>query len=121
MDPMQLNVRISQEADSTVISLLERILEKLDRMEQKENQFMATAAQALTDLQTAVAADTSIDSSAVTLIQNLAAAVQAANGVSPAAVEALVAQLQSNAGSLAAAVTANTTPPAPAPAVKPAS
>lgn len=79
-----------------------------------ERKVMATAAQALQDLQDAVAQDTSVDTSAVTLIQQLAVLVQQANGVSPDAVEALVAQLKSNAGGLASAVTAGT-PAAPAP------
>ena len=72
-----------------------------------------TAAQALSDLQAQVTAQTTVEQSAITLIQSLAAQITAANGVSPAAVEAVVAQFQSSASALAAAVTANT-PAAPA-------
>ena len=74
---------------------------------------MATAAQALSDLQAQVAAQTTVEQSAITLIQQLAAAVTAANGVSPAAVEAVIAQFKTSATALASAVTANT-PAAPA-------
>ena len=70
--------------------------------------FMATASQALTDLQNQVAAEQTVEQSAITLITNLAGQVAAANGVSPAAVEAVVAQIQNNAAALAAAVAANT-------------
>ena len=83
---------------------------------------MATSAQALSDLQAQVAAQTTVEQSAVTLIQSLAAQITAANGVSPAAVEAVVAQFQTSAAALAAAVTANTpAAPATAAAAKPAS
>lgn len=85
--------------------------------------FMATASQALTDLQNQVAAEQTVEQSAITLITNLAGQVAAANGVSPAAVEAVVAQIQSNAAALAAAVAANTpaAPSAPSSNVKSAS
>lgn len=75
---------------------------------------MASASQALTDIQTATASELTVEQSAITLIQQLAAQVTAANGVSPDAVEAVVAQINANAAALAAAVTANT-PAAPAP------
>lgn len=73
-----------------------------------ERKIMATSAQALSDLQNQVAAELTVEQSAVTLLQQLAAAVSAANGVSPDAVEAVVAQIKAHADALAAAVTANT-------------
>lgn len=73
-----------------------------------------TAAQALSDLQAQVTAQTTVEASAITLIQSLAAQITAANGVSPAAVEAVVAQFQTSATALAAAVTANTAAAPPA-------
>jgi hypothetical protein len=75
-------------------------------------------ADALTDLQNAVAAELTVEQSAITLLQQLAADVAAANAISPVAVEAVVANINANAAALAAAVTANT-PAAPAPAPTP--
>jgi hypothetical protein len=57
-----------------------------------------------------VAASTSVEASAVALIQGIAA--QLAGNPTPAQVTALTAELQSSADALAAAVTANT-PAAP--------
>ena len=81
---------------------------------------MTDAATALSDIQAGVAANTSAEQSAATLLGQLAAAIQTANGVSPDAVEALAQQLQAQAATLAAAVTANTPTPPQAPAQAPA-
>lgn len=67
----------------------------------------------ITALQTAVANETSIDASAVTLIQGLAAQIQAliassGNTVDPVALQAIVTQMTTNAASLASAISANT-------------
>lgn len=99
-----------------VIGLLQLVVlwfiwQKITWLERKETNFMASASQALTDIQTATASELTVEQSAITLIQQLAAKVTAANGVSPDAVEAVVAQINANAAALAAAVTANT--PAP--------
>lgn len=68
---------------------------------------------ALTDLQDAVARDTAVETSAITLLQGLKAALDAAIASNdPAALQALSAQLGTNADALAAAVAANT-PAAP--------
>jgi hypothetical protein len=80
-----------------------RIEGMLYRILQKENIIMAD----LTNITAAVANETTVEDSAVVLIQNLAAAVTAA-GTDPAALAALTDQLNSEATSLAAAVTANT-------------
>lgn len=66
----------------------------------------------LTQLTADVAADTTVDQSAITLIQGLAAQLAAA-GTDPVALAALSTQLETNAAAIAAAVTANT-PAAPA-------
>lgn len=70
----------------------------------------------LTQLQTDVAANTSVTESALALINGFAAQLKAA-GTDPAALAALQQQLESNNTALAAAVAANTqTPPPAAPA-----
>lgn len=75
---------------------------------------------ALTDLQAQVAANTSVEASAVTLIQGLAAQIAAAVGANDtAALQALSSQLNSSATALAAAVTANTQTAPPAPPAPP--
>ena len=68
----------------------------------------------LTDLTAAVTEDESVDSSAITLINNIAAALEAAKG-DPIAVAALAARLRATSASLAAAVSAHTpgAPPTP--------
>lgn len=77
----------------------------------KENQIMSD----LTQLTADVAADTSVDQSAIVLLQGLKAALDSA-GTDPVALAALSTQLEANAVALAAAVTANTpaAPPATA-------
>lgn len=72
--------------------------------------------QALADLQAQVAQNSSVEQSALTLIQGLAA--QAANIDDATQLEAFKSSLQTSAAALAAAITANTpaAPPAPAPA-----
>lgn len=77
----------------------------------KERKIMSTSAQALAALQEQVAQNTSIETSAVTLIQGLAAQIAAA-GTDPAALQALTTSLNSSATALAAAIAANT-PAAP--------
>ncbi len=95
---------------------LHRIERKLDHLIvlaritiQKEHLIMAD----LTQLQTEVANNTTVEESAVALIQGLKAQLDAA-GTDPVALKALSDQLASNDTALAAAVAANTTPP-PAP------
>jgi hypothetical protein len=65
----------------------------------------------LQELQTQVAANTSVEQSAITLIQNIAAMLAAAK-TDPAAIQALADQLKNSADALSAAVVANT-PAAP--------
>lgn len=77
---------------------------------------------ALTDLQAQVAANESVEQSAITLIQGLKTELDAAIASAPtddgAALQALSATLATDDAALAAAITANTpaAPPAPSPA-----
>jgi hypothetical protein len=98
--------------------------EQLDRIERKLDLLlritvMSTAAtdQNFANLQAAVTAETTVEASAVTLIDGfaaqLAAAIAAANNGDSAALPALQAQIAASSATLAAAVTANT-PAAPA-------
>ena len=66
----------------------------------------------LVELQAAVATDTTVTASAITLLQGLAAQITAAAG-DPAALDAIVQDLNANTTALAEAVAANT-PAAPA-------
>jgi chromosome segregation ATPase len=72
------------------------------------------AMSAVDDLAKQVEANTTIEQSAITLIQGLSAQLSAA-ATDPAKVTALASQLSSSATALAAAIAANT-PAAPAPA-----
>jgi predicted chitinase len=83
---------------------LAKILDKMERI-------MSTGTTALAALQAQVAQNTTIEASAVTLIQGLAAQIAAA-GTDSAALAALTTNLNASATALAAAITANT-PAAP--------
>lgn len=72
---------------------------------------MATSASALAALQQQVQQSTTVEASAVTLIQGLAQQIAAA-GTDPVALAALTTSLNTSATALAAAVAANT-PAAP--------
>ena len=65
-------------------------------------------ASAIDDLTAAVAAESTAIDSAITLLNQLTTLVTNANAVSPAAVEAVVADITAKTSALAAAVTANT-------------
>lgn len=67
-------------------------------------------AMTLDELQTQVAANTSVESSAITLIQGIAAQLAAA-GTDPVKIQALSDKLKASATSLATAITANTPTP----------
>lgn len=73
------------------------------RLQQLERNIMS----ALTDLQTAVTNEDTVIASAVTLIQGIPALITAA-GTDPAALAKLTSDINAQAQSLAAAVTANT-------------
>ena len=61
----------------------------------------------LSSLTTAVTNETSVNQSAITLLNGLSAALTAA-GTDPVALAALATQINSNASALSAAITANT-------------
>jgi peptidoglycan hydrolase CwlO-like protein len=88
------------------------ILQKLQILQETLN----TMAADLTALTAQVAQNTSVVNSALTLIQGLAAEITAAQG-DPAALAAIVSQLNSSDTALAVAVAANT--PAAAPTTTP--
>lgn len=73
----------------------------------------AKMSQELDDLTAEVAAETTVEQSAITLLNGLAAQLAAA-GTDPVKLKALTASIKSSSDSLAAAVVANT-PAAPAP------
>lgn len=72
---------------------------------------LSTMDQTFLNLQAEVANNTTVESSAIALIKGLASQISAA-GTDPAALAAIVTQLQANDAALAAAVSANT-PAAP--------
>jgi hypothetical protein len=78
----------------------------------KGGSIMAKAKAPLDDLTAQVTATVGTEQSAITLIQGLAAALTAAAG-DPAKIAAIVAQLNTSAAALAAAVAANPAPVAP--------
>lgn len=83
----------------------------LIRVLMREGQIMTD----LTNITAAVEASTSVDESALLLIQDIAAKLAAAAG-DPAAVQALADELSASSTALAAAVAANTTAPVEEPA-----
>lgn len=73
----------------------------------------------LTDIQAAVAAETTVEQSVITLLGTLSTDLQAAIAADdPAALQAVVDTITQNSAALAAAVTANT-PAAPTPVPSP--
>lgn len=76
----------------------------------------------VTALQTAVANETTLDQSVITLLNTLASELQAANDAGDqTTINSIVATMQQNATALAAAVAANTPAPVAAPVAAPAS
>ena len=88
--------------------------DKLDLILERQDQIMAT----FDDLKAAVARNSAVDSSVVTLLQGISQQLkdaQAAND--PAAIQSVIDQLDANTKTLSDAVTANTpAPPQAAPA-----
>jgi len=87
--------------DSLTIDLLKQILHK-------ENQIMAT----IQDVQAAVAAESTVDDSIITLLNGIVQQLKDALATgNPAALDAVVQSIQANTAKLQAAVTANTPTP----------
>lgn len=100
-------LRSKKELLTDILSELVTLNKRIQRMSQEFD-----------DLKAAVAKVTSVDQSAVLLLQGLKAKIDelVANGtVSPADLAALSASLGADTQGLADAVSANTLPPAPAP------
>ena len=94
---------------------LDRIEQKIDSLTLKVNAMSVQISANLQALMTQVAQNTSVEGSAVTLIQGIASQLSNALANSDdAALPALVNQLNSSATALAAAVAANTPAPAAA-------
>ena len=107
---MRLNFWVAQERMERKLDAITALLNQLV----KENTQMALD---ITALQTAVANETTVEKSAITLIGGLAAQIQtlideSQDEVDPAALQALVDQMTASQTALATAVTANT-PAAP--------
>lgn len=92
-----------------LVDVLRSIDARLTNLETQGTKAMS----ALDDLTAQVAANTSTEASAVTLIQGIAAQLAAA-ATDPAKISALSSQLKTSADALAAAIVANT-PAAPSP------
>lgn len=88
----------------TMLATIQTRLDSLTTAVYKETQQMAAD---LSGLTAAVNANTTVEGSAITLIQQIADQLRNSSG-DQAAVDALATQLQSSAAALAAAVTANT-------------
>jgi hypothetical protein len=108
MDPMRIEVHVYHHQDPEISTVLQQMSQKLDSIQTKETHIMA----ALDALTAQVAANTTVEGSALTLIQGLAAQLAAA-GSNPTALAALQTQLKTSADALAAAVAANTPATAP--------
>lgn len=104
---------------ATILEKLDEILSLVRRIATSLQVLREENMSALDDLAAQVSANTEVESSALTLIQGIAAQLAAAK-TDPAKLAALQQQLQASATALAAAVAANTAPPAPAPAPAPA-
>ena len=95
-------------SDPAVAETLQQILTTLNQLKEMISK-MSPELQALSDQ---VAQNEKIEESAVTLIKGLADQITAAKD-DPAAIVALAEGLKGSASDLGAAITANTTPPAP--------
>jgi len=90
--------------------LYAQLAARLDAVDSKLDQILANQKEEIMDLAALTAQvtqNTTVEQSAITLIQGLAAQL-VANANDPAAIAALAASLNTSATSLAAAVTANT-------------
>lgn len=88
------------------------VLARIERLEKNIISQLEKIMSALSDLQTAVAAENTVIDSAVTLLQGLKTALDAA-GTDPVALKALSDDITAKTNSLSAAIVANTpvTPP----------
>jgi chromosome segregation ATPase len=111
------------------LNLRDRIIdERLTALETEVSNLkgeLQKMALSLTALQTAVAQETTVEQSAITLIKGLASQIQtlidqSQNTVDPVALQTIVTNMTNSQLALAAAVAANTAPPVPNPPAAPA-
>lgn len=96
---------VIEDGSAVTIVQHEGILPILHSLSRKVDAIMAT----LADVQAAVAAENTVAQSVVTLLQSLSAQLQAAiAGNDPVALQGLVDSINTQAATMAAAVTANT-------------
>lgn len=96
--------------DQVAAKIAAQLQPQFTQLQQEGQSLMAT----ITDVQTAVANETTVEQSAITLLQQLSQMLQAALAANdPAQVQAVVDQINANAQALSDAVAANT-PAAPA-------
>lgn len=99
-------------ADQVADRVVAKLQPLLVPLETQETKIMAT----LADIQSAVANETTVEQSVITLLGQLSQELQAALAANdPAAMQSVVDQINANAANLAAAVQANTpaAPPSP--------
>lgn len=89
--------------DSAIEQKLNKIVAMLTTVLQKENHIMAL----IDDLEAGVAANGDAEDSAITLLNNLTALIQAA-GTDPARLQAVIDTVNAKKAALAAAIVANT-------------
>jgi hypothetical protein len=121
-DPYKLSLTLSAPAEEDLLVLLDKVtartlgpvLTRLDQIQSTQQQILALLGQVeegimadLKALQDQVQQTTTVEQSAVTLIQGLATQL-AANATDPAAIAQLAQQLKTSSDALAAAITANT-------------
>jgi len=100
--PIDININQGTTHQSSITHLLTDILRSIHNLKE---QIMAT----LADLQAAVASESTVVTSAITLLQGLKAQLDAAIATNnPAALQALSDNIAAQTTALAAAVTANT-------------
>lgn len=104
---MRLDVFLHIDQGHEVPTLLNAISRKLDLVITKETSIMAT----VVELNAAVARNTDAEQSVITLLNGISQQLKDAQG-DPAAIDAVIAQIDANTAAAAAAVVANT--PAPA-------
>lgn len=95
-----------------LMGLLEKIIQGQNELKQEIQTMSSTTTNSLANLQAAVANETTVNQSVLTLLTTLAAELAAASptGDNPA-IDAVVSTMQANAAALSQAVQANTPPP----------
>jgi len=132
-DAYKVSIVVSAPAEEDLLDLVGKVtartlgpvLTRLDQIQSTQQQILALLGQVEKDimadlkaLQDQVQQTTTVEQSAVTLIQGLAAQISA-NATDPAAIAQLAQQLKTSSDALAAAITANTPAANPNPQQQP--